>query len=558
MSKIIIPEKNIVLPSDKQVEIISKSPHLQEVINNADLLEERVLMWETNFLLWFWDCFWSKDEGSGKYRVAPRFEYLKSLHSVIENEDIESQIRLQNDLPLPDVYWIVKGRQLFVTWYMVARFLWKLMYCEDIRLVYGSRVEADVTDVIRTRFEQAYNSIDVSIPKPKLKFTSLRIENESRGTLLMGMSSSGDGSRGKTGAELWLDEIAFQKDQESLIRSSLESFNAVDEETLESVTKVIGVTTPNPKPIASYSKRLIGKSIDPNVKPRELSKHCIKYYNTKGHVVLSMPHWVHPDRQQEWAEAKILKIGQNNYDIEHNCNWDAQAGMPCFFGYSSAKHEKRLTFDSSLPLRIAVDPGTGHPAVVFFQKGRDGKCRVLHAFVRENVQNTTLCRLIEEIIKEKFESHGDLKFYIDPAGSVKNPQGSEICAVVIEQHFGVPCEAAPRTNPNFRIAYINNYFDANLIEIQQDCGFYYYQDGNVEVKAFTYMLESGYCKDKHNEPIKDGTWDHFADAFGYGFIMAFDITRDLNIQQIEGLELHNNYFDQLQVSRKKIAAGFLG
>lgn len=517
--------------------VIAKNPNLQEIANDPVLMEERVLLWKSNFLLWFWDCFFTKDEGDGKEKTAPRFAYIKSLHEAIENDDEESFKRIANGEDLPRVYWVEKSRQLFVTWYMVARFLWKLMYAENIRLVYGSRVEDDVKDVIKNRFKEAYNRLDRAFPVPTLIFKSLTIENPGRGTLLTGMSSSGEGSRGKTGAELWLDEIAFQDEQDSLVRASMESFNSP-------ISKIIGVTTPNPKDVAKPSKILISKSIDGSIPFVELSRGVIKKYNTKGHVVISLSHWAHPDKQEDWRDKKIKEIGQDNYDIEHGLNWEVAKGSPCFYAFNYAKHRKKLAFDPYLPLEIAVDPGTGHPAVVFFQRCRDGKCRVYHAFVRESTSLDVICDLIAEEIKTRFNCHGDIRFHIDPAGGLPNPHGTEIAAEVIWKYFRKPITPAPYSKPVDRLWVINMFFNQDRIEVQRDCGEYFYKDGNVETQAFIFMLTTGYCNNAKGEPHKDGTWDHFADAFGYGFINVFTSTRDLDMKEKEGFSVRPDYIDK--------------
>ncbi len=508
--------------------IQTKNPALQAIANDPVLMEQRVQLWSEDFLLWFFDNFFTKDEGRGEERVAPKFAYIKSLHETIEAERIT---------------WVEKSRQLFVTWYMVARFLWKLMYGKDIRLIYGSRVESDVRDVIKTRFEEAYNRLDQAFPIPELIFRSLSIENPSRGTLMTGMSSSGQGSRGKTGAELWLDEIAFQDHQESLIRSSMESMNSPN-------SKIIGVTTPNAEEYALAVKLLIAKTIDPMVPPIELSKGVTKKFNTKGHCVLSVSHWAHPEKQEAWREAKIKEIGETSFSLEHGLNWDVAKGKPVFWGFDYDKHQKQnQLFDPLLPLHIGVDPGTGHPAAVFFQRGRDRKCRILHAFTLEQTDTVGLMQHIERDIVERFNAHEDFYFWLDPAGLRANSQGSSIVGDDIYNYFRRPVDAPDKTSPIDRVRIINDMFANDMIEVQEHCGEYWHADGSLETSAFVFMLTTGYACNQRGEPVKDNKWDHFADAFGYGFICVFDTARDIGARSTAEFSVRPDYYNKLMAGK---------
>lgn len=515
--------------------IIAKNPALQHIVGDPELMKERVQMWSEDFLLWFFDCFFTKDEGMGLERLAPRYEYIRSIHEAVEENRI---------------IWIEKSRQLFVTWYMVGRFLWKLMYKRDIRLIYGSRVEDDVRDVIKTRFKEAYDRLDRAFPVPTLIFKSLSIENPLMGTMLQGMSSSGQGSRGKTGAELWLDEIAFQKEQESLVRSSMESLNAPG-------SKLIGVTTSNPKPEADSTKKMIAKSINVKIPPVAVSRGVTKRYNMQGHCILSVIHYAHPDKQEAWKEAKIKEIGPLAFSIEHGLNWDVARGSPCFWGFDVTRHQKKLQFDPYLPLRITLDPGTGHPAVTYFQRGRDRKCRIYHAFTREQTNLKAICSFIEQDIMERFNGHEDFEFYVDPAGDKNNPHGTEIACDVLFEYFGKPVHPAPQTNPDDRLIFMNNFFQNDMVEVEEGCGEYYDAEGNVETAAFIYMMTTGYVTNNRGLAVKDGKWDHSADSFGYGFIQVFHSGRDIGAKSTEQFSVRPTYYDQQIVKQTKVRPNYL-
>jgi len=519
-------------------QVITKNPALQAIANDPEKLKQRVKLWSENFLLWFFDCVYTKDEGVGEERLAPKFEYIKHLHETIEAERIT---------------WVEKSRQQFVTWYMVARYLWKLMYAKDIRLIYGSRVEDDVQDVINSRFKEMYDRLDRAFPIPNLVFRSLSITNPMRGTIMKGMSSSGEGSRGKTGAELWLDEIASQKDQEKTIRASLESINAPG-------SKVIGVTTPDTEERAQYIKRLIAKSIDKSIPVQIMSRGVEKLYNTQGHCIIRIHYNAHPDKDDAWKEAKIKEIGEVNFSIEHGLNWDIAKGKPAFWGFDLTRHEKRLRFDNYQPLLIGIDPGFGHPSYTMAQKTMQGKCRILHSVTRERTGMTELCQQIEKDIIEKFEGHEDFYFYIDPAGMRKSGQGTENSGDAIAAYFPNYADRifpAPVTNPNDRALLINNYFQQDMIEVETSCGEYYDWEGNVETGAFVFMLTTGYHLNNQGKVVKDNKWDHFADSFGYMFIQCFYTADQLQQVSKATFQVRPTYYDKLILKPQKPKSSFL-
>ena len=180
-------------------------------------------------------------------------------------------------------------------------------------------------------------------------------------------------------------------------------------------------------------------------------------------------------------------------------------------------------------------------------RDRDRKCRVLHAFVREQTDLYDLCELIEQDIHERFNSHDDFRFWLDPAGSRGNGQGTEVAADVIYNYFGKPVDWPDLTKPEDRVRIMNDFFSNDMIEIAPNCGEYIDSDRMAETSAFIFMLTTGYYCDHRGKPVKDreNKWNHFADAWGYGFICVFCSARDISrVAERERFSVRPDYFDK--------------
>ena len=487
-------------------------PHLDAILNDPEKLIERTTLYRENFLLWFLDCVNTVDEGRGKLLAAPRFAYLKDLYETMEGIGCER----------PHILWVEKARQIFVTWFMVAYCLWLLMYRENIRLIYGSRVESQVKDMIETRFKVMYENLTKGIPYPDLEFFSTNIKCPSRKTLLMGLASSGEGARGSTAYLVWLDEIAKQEKQSQTLAAAIEAVNAPE-------SQLIGVTNPNPEPLADEIRHIIADSIDAKMKAEKLSRGVERLKNIQGHTILRLRFNAHPAKDEEWEKAKRLEIGQDRFEIEHGLNWRVAKGKPCFWAYEPSKSIRTVNYNPYRILHIGIDPGTNNPAAVFFQKDEYGRCVLLKAFVKQNTRLNDFCVFIEEILAEEFNSTKDLRFHIDPAGAKNNGQGTDIAVEVIEDYFNCFVDPAPVTKPDDRIILMNEFFGAtslapdasSMIILPERFGEFYTFDGKLETGYFSDMLTMGYVRDSRGKAVKDNKYDHVADAWGYGFINIF-------------------------------------
>ena len=481
---------------------------------DVNFARSRLLLHKENFFVWFYDCFRSRDEGTGEVRPAPKWQYLYWIYYYLS--------RKPDDPDFVKVLWIEKSRQQFVTWFMVAYYTWRLLFDENKRLIYTSKTEDQVKDVLRTRFATVMANYPSYIPHPELDIQSTYIrkytgtgKKKEESMLLRGISSSGKGSRGDTGAKLWIDEVAEIEEQESLIDASMDSFNAPD-------AQIIGVTTGSAEPMAEYSRYLIADSIDPDIPVRELSRGVRFFKNTRGHGILQIDYDANPNkRSQEWYDEQMKEKGYVAFMINHGHMWEVPQGSLCYWAANKERHAKPTLYDPRARLWIGVDPGSENGVIgVSFHQIVNKCVKVLDGYALEQagLAGATEC------ISEFLDKHNvyNFRIIIDPAGAVSNPHGlADNALTTLNNAFPGKVGYCAKSKPEQRIDFINNNLfntDPVSILIPENVGFYVHGDGRVETNFFWKCLTM-YVLGSNGKPKKDNKHDHMLDAWSYA-IMA--------------------------------------
>jgi hypothetical protein len=511
------------------------NPDLEEILNDPEAYALRFLQWKSSFLIWFFDCFRTKDEGDGQIKEAPKYKYLYWIHYLLT--------RKPGDEDYSQVIWIEKSRQQFVTWFMVAYCLWLLMFDKNKRIVYASKTESQVTDVIKNRFQVAYNNIDPLLPKPNLEFTALYIKRQSQVSteaemLLRGLSASGKGSRGDTGYLVWLDEVAEQDEQKALIEASLDSANSPE-------AKFIGVTTGSSEPKAEYSRLLIANSIDPSRPIKELSEGVRLKWNTRGHAVLQIDYDANPaKRNPQWRIDTERKLGSVAFMINHGHLWEVPVGSKCYWAANKERHAKPTQYNPLLRTLIGFDPGStnGVGAVCFLQIGRTLEMKpIVNVLDAYSIFGAGVDGLSDHVYDWLVKHNcSNFKIITDPAGSYSNAQGlSGNTISVLAAKFGASKVAYCKiSKPLDRISFTNDLlFKApyEAIKIPDDCGEFIYPDGseNPSETHFFWKCINYYCVNKNGNPIKDNKHDHMPDAFSYAVYAALKPKQIVEAKQFE-------------------------
>ena len=493
------------------------NPDLEEIVNDPEAYALRFLEWNNSFLVWFFDCFRTKDEGDGLIKEAPKYKYLYWVYYLLT--------RKPGDEDYAQVIWIEKSRQQFVTWFMVAYALWLLMFDKNKRIIYASKTESQVKDVIYNKFQVAYNNIDPLLPKPYLEFTAEYIKRKQGNSneaemILRGLSSSGKGSRGDTGYLVWLDEVAEQDEQKALIDASMDSVNSPE-------AKLIGVTTGSADAKAEYSKLLIANSIDPYRPIKHLSHGVYLKWNTRGHAILQIDYDANPKkRDPQWRIDTEKKLGTVAFMINHGHMWEVPVGSKCFWAADKNKHARPTIYNPNARVYVGFDPGStngvGAACFMHVTKNYEGK-PVVNILDGRCLFGVGIDGLSEYVYDWLFERRcTNFKIIMDPAGSYSNNQGlAETALSYLAKKFGASkVSFCKKSRPITRINFMNELLFAakyDAISIPEHCGEFVYPEGteNPSETSFFWKCINFYCLDSKGNPIKDNKHDHLLDAASY-------------------------------------------
>ena len=108
-----------------------------------EFIVAKMMIWRKSFWVWFTDCVFTIDEGDSldPVKSAPPFRYLKELWDQIHGNKTTI---------------VVKTRQMYITHFMSAVFLWYFLFKPFSRCILMSQKEEQVKDVIATRIVPIY------------------------------------------------------------------------------------------------------------------------------------------------------------------------------------------------------------------------------------------------------------------------------------------------------------------------------------------------------------------------------------------------------------------
>lgn len=188
------------------------------------------------------------------------------------------------------------------------------------------------------------------------------------------------------------------------------------------------------------------------------------------------------------------------------------AGDPVYREFSAKLHVvEKLTFDPDMgPLLLFWDFGYRRPACIWAQFDYEGRLRILHELMGENEEVGPFARRVKSETTKRFGIKGwehEKLHFGDPAVRQKKDTGSTLALLMaegIEMRFQLSTieEGVRRGRLLMEL----------LIQGQPAL-----QIDRRYCPLLVRALAGGYHKDKHGEkPMKDGTYDHLADAFRYG------------------------------------------
>ena len=411
-------------------------------------------------------------------RPFPDYGYLHKLHSDIEanKETI-----------------ILKSRQMMVSWYCVARQLWRAMGAYWRRGVYSGGMASKREDDAKELLSRFCFMLD-HLPdwlRPKIlsqNQTTLQFSEQVR---VMAFPSSANIGRTFTLSELLLDEAAYLPQAREMWLGLFP--------TLGTKSKAVIASTPNGKFNLFY---------DLWSAENDFGKTRIHYSE-------------HPERDAAWADtARKGYTRPEDWDREMELSFSGFSGKRVYGGFDRTTHVRDISFTPK-PSGIVYrgwDFGYHFPACVWLTKDDKDRYIILRELLGRDISIDKFARQVIDISKAEF---GGTLFrdFCDPAGAQTKDVvtvNSEKSSVDVLRGLGV--------NPEFRFTNINEGLERvrELMAIRADGN-----TGLIVSERCGDMIDGflgGYHypdKDVPGElPEKDGYYDHLMDAFRYVIVNA--------------------------------------
>lgn len=232
-----------------------------------------------------------------------------------------------------------------------------------------------------------------------------------------------------------------------------------------------------------------------------------------GVTVVSLHYTADPAKADpRWRDDARAGYPPDKWEREMEMNVHAGA-RTAIFGkrYRPDKHERPLTPDSALPMRLAFDFGEGWPACVWFQRTRLLGLRVLASMHGEHIQ---LRPFLERVLAFELTTWGDIfqarRVYCDPAGN--QPKDDGMKSVEVLREFGW----SPRWRGS-RVEEGIEEIDRLMREDQDDGEPRYLIDPRFNVLLIE-AHRSAYRRDVQGKPERGHPHVDLEDAHRYGVI----------------------------------------
>lgn len=182
--------------------------------------------------------------------------------------------------------------------------------------------------------------------------------------------------------------------------------------------------------------------------------------------------------------------------------------------YSNLHARDTLAFDQTRPLILWMDFGFRHPVCIWTQMDEEHRFRLLHELHAQDMEARDFIRKVHMETNINFPQ-GRGKLYIgDPAAKQKKDTGSTLQVLDSEGINLMYMEGMSIEEGLRRIRYLLQQAPKGIMQIRIS---------RKGCPRLIRMFQGGYHKHKTtNLPVKDGVYDHPADAFRYGITNLFD------------------------------------
>ena len=421
-----------------------------------------------------------------------------------------------------DMLLMVKSRQMMASWLFVALHLWDAMFHKGRMNFFVSKKEADagfdnqLSLLSRAKFiyDRLPESMKVKIkcitkPNPKMEFPELN-------SSILGMSQDSEGLRQYTASRILSDEMAFQERAE-------EAYIAM-KPTLDGGGCLTGISTPNGRNNLFYylvNDVKKGQKIKPSEDVGEISKVGITSLckglglrrNRNGFAVLSL-HWsAAPWKDNKWMEqSKKSYSSDDSWRQEQELDFNKTEGTRVFPGFRFDTHVSKIVYNKHQTIWRGWDFGYHHPACVWVQMDEDGKLKILHELLGEEILINDFAAEVKRISRVLFPAM-EFKDAGDPAGQATTDK-SKRSTIDILRSLGFRINMRKRNVADginvLRGLLIPLHDERPRLTIDPAC--------EILVDGFL----GGYVRDDEDDPIKDGYYEHLFDALRYFINVNYD------------------------------------
>jgi hypothetical protein len=429
------------------------------------------------------------------------------------------------------VVYIVKSRQMTISWFLCALELWKAGFLDHSECYVQCTNEDTVDYFVQTRMQAIYKRL----PKwqqqicAATSFSFCKAKMPLTGSFVTGLPSGSDKARGRAPALFVADELAFQVNGGHEAVASILPAIVGD-------SWFIGNSTPN---MANFFYEMC---FPQGQKPIETiipfpDYPLSKIIRFKEHTVIFLHYTADPQkRSKEWLEAEKAKFFSQGkspeaWEQEYELSFEKTGRPKLYSRYDPAVHEKDVKYNPFRPVIRGWDFGYQRPACVFMQENDHGQIVLLDALMGKNVEIQEFAPYVLAYCKKNFKpgkANGrdvpiEYKDYCDHAGTQQSDKGSTV--KILRNEYGITARSR-YSKPEERSNLI-----AHRLEKRKDGkpGMIVNRHATLLVDGFRGGFTSkGDILDKPTgTPFKDGKYEHVNDAMGYAIEYRFGVRKRL-------------------------------
>lgn len=233
----------------------------------------------------------------------------------------------------------------------------------------------------------------------------------------------------------------------------------------------------------------------------------------------------------------FLGMPQDMLDRLKHGKWGAAfKGDPVYKQFNNRLHVvDNIPFDPALPLFRFWDFGYGHPCCIFVQMDDEYRLRVIAEVFGTDEEAKPFIERVKAFVNRNFPNCQGILDFGDPAAKQKKDTGSTL-SVLVEKGIhlifldGMTIEEGVRRT---------RYLLERIVKGEPAVIF-----SKKNAPLTIRMMQGGYRLHTNGKPLKDGFYDHLADAFRYGITNIFaedgrpsalpDFTIDSALEHLQG------------------------